>query len=70
MRHCEAGVVDCKQLELDSATIQEELQAYKNNSVYNIDKTAFYWKASFDCTIATEQMVGGKAIKAYFTSVL
>ena len=42
VRHGEAGVVDRKQLELDLATIQEDLQAYNNNIIYNMDKTALY----------------------------
>ena len=71
VRHGETDVVDCKQLELDLATIQEEeLQAYNNNNIYNMDKTAFYWKTSLDCMIATEQMAGKKAIKACFTANL
>ena len=40
VRHGEAGVFDHEQLKLDLATIQEELQAYDNNSIYNMDKTA------------------------------
>ena len=70
MRHDKAGVVDCKQLELDLATIREELQAYNNDSIYNMDKTALYWKTSSDCTIATKQMAGRKAVKARFTTNL
>ena len=57
---------NCKQLELDLATIQEELQAYDNNNIYNMDQTVLYWKTSLDCTIVTEQMAGGKAVKACF----
>ena len=66
----EAGVVDCKQLELDLTTIQEELQAYDNNTIYNMDKTALYWKTSPDYTIATKQIAGRKAVKACFTANL
>ena len=64
MQHGEAGVVDCKQLKQDLATIREELQAYNSNSINNMDKVPVYWKTSPDLTIATEQMAGGKAVKA------
>ena len=70
VRHGKAGVVDCKQLGLDLATTQEVLQAYNNNDIYNMDKTAFYWKTSLDRTTSTEQMAGKKAVKACFTANL
>ena len=70
VRHGKAGLVDCKQLKLDLATISEELQAYNHNSIYNMNKTPLYWKTSPDHTIATEQMAGGKAVKAHFTANL
>ena len=54
VRHGEAGVVDCSQLELDLATIREELQANINDSIYNMDKTVLHWRTSPDCTIATK----------------
>jgi hypothetical protein len=56
------------QLKLDLAEIRFILKDYSLNDIYNMDKTALYWKSSPDNSLASEELKGGEADKLRITA--
>ena len=47
--------------------IREAVNPYTNENIYNMDKSALFWKMTLDGTLGTEESTGGKDDKARIT---
>jgi DDE superfamily endonuclease len=56
------------QLKLNLAEIHSILKAYLFTDIYNMDKTALYWKSSLNNSLASEELKGGKTDKSCITA--
>jgi hypothetical protein len=56
------------QLKLDLAEIRSILEDYPLADIYNMDKTALYWRSSPNNSLASEELKGGEADKSRITA--
>lgn len=66
-KHGEAGAVDLIVVEEELQGIGETVQPYDNEDIYNMDKSALFWKMTPDVTLTTQQGPGPKHDKARIT---
>ena len=63
----ESGLIDLVVVKEELQEIQEDVNLYTNKDIYNMDKSALFWKMTLDGTLGTEQNAGSKNDKAYIT---
>lgn len=68
--HGEAGSVDTAQLEAQRAELQELIEQYDPDDVYNFDETGLFFRMLPSQTLATGKMRGKKKDKARITVAL
>jgi hypothetical protein len=68
VRHGEAAQVDLVAVEGSLVELRATCQIYPACNTYNMDESAYYWKATPDKTLASESLPGGKLAKARITA--
>ena len=69
-KHGESGDVDMKVVENNLPMLRNTLGVYRQNDIYNMDETAFFYQLIPDRSLATQLWEGGKQSKHRMTVVV